>query len=541
GRTCDPEGNFLPPGAPPPPLTEKSPNDWTPYRDRLEFELADYIFSKNQTPATQIDHLLDMWAASLIRAGADTSEVLFADHRDVYKTIDNTPLGDVKWQSFSIKYTGEHPDDGPAPWMTDSYDVWFREPHDIVRNMLANPDYAAEIDLRPYREFATETDEHQWQDFMSGDWAWNHADQIAEDPDTHGSTFIPVILGSDKTTVSVATGQNDYYPLYASIGNVRNNVCRAHRNAVAVVGFLAMPKTTKQHAKTAIFRKFHRQLFHSSLSFILKNLKPAMTKPEVVRFGDGHYHRVIYGLGPYIADYEEQVLLACIVRFWCAKCTSNNKTLDNDNLLRSRFHTDTLIEECDHGMLWFEYGIVAQLVPFTNDFPRADIHELIAPDLLHQIIKGAFKDHLVAWVEKYLVRMHGQARADIMLDDIDRRIAAAPAFSGLRRFPQGRNFKQWTGDDSKALMKVYVPAIEGYVPTEIVRTFRALLKFCHLVRRNVITETTLKEIDDAVVRFHHYRKIFKSSGTILTFSLPRQHSIKHYHTLIRLFGAPTLA
>jgi hypothetical protein len=41
----------------------------------------------------------------------------------------------------------------------------------------------------------------------------------------------------------VATGQNDYYPLYASIGNVHNNVRRAHRNAVAVIGFLAIPKS----------------------------------------------------------------------------------------------------------------------------------------------------------------------------------------------------------------------------------------------------------------------------------------------------------
>jgi hypothetical protein len=36
------------------------------------------------------------------------------------------------------------------------------------------------------------------------------------------------------------------------------------------------------------------------------------------------------------------------------------------------------------------------------------------------------------------------------------RIAAAPLFPGLRRFPEGRGFKQWTGDDSKALMKVRV-------------------------------------------------------------------------------------
>ena len=35
-------------------------------------------------------------------------------------------------------------------------------------------------------------------------------------------------------------------------------------------------------------------------------------------------------------------------------------------------------------------------------------------------------------------------------------IAAVPSFPGLRRFPQGRGFKQWTGDDSKALMKVCI-------------------------------------------------------------------------------------
>ena len=29
-----------------------------------------------------------------------------------------------------------------------------------------------------------------------------------------------------------------------------------------------------------------------------------------------------------------------------------------------------------------------------------------------------------------------------------------PHFSGLRQFKQGQNFQQWTGDDSKALMKV---------------------------------------------------------------------------------------
>ncbi|KAF8237831.1 hypothetical protein L208DRAFT_1245543, partial [Tricholoma matsutake] len=33
-------------------------------------------------------------------------------------------------------------------------------------------------------------------------------------------------------------------------------------------------------------------------------------------------------------------------------------------------------------------------------------------------------------------------------------ITAAPQFPGLCRFSQGCGFKQWMGDDSKALMKV---------------------------------------------------------------------------------------
>ena len=53
--------------------------------------------------------------------------------------------------------------------------------------------------------------------------------------------FVPIILGSDKTTVSVATGHNQYWPVYMSIGNIHNNVRHAHRNGLVLLGFLAIP------------------------------------------------------------------------------------------------------------------------------------------------------------------------------------------------------------------------------------------------------------------------------------------------------------
>ncbi|KAI9566116.1 hypothetical protein HD554DRAFT_2040528 [Boletus coccyginus] len=94
------------------------------------------------------------------------------------------------------------------------------------------------------------------------------------------------------------------------------------------------------------------------------------------------------------------------------------------------------------------------------------------------------------------------------MNDIDQCIAAVASFSGLHCFPEGQGFKQWTGNDSKALMK------------------------------NVITESMLSNIEDAIDRFHHYHEIFKMTGIVSTLLLPCQHAIKHYSELIWLFGAP---
>jgi hypothetical protein len=78
------------------------------------------------------------------------------------------------------------------------------------------------------------------------------------------------------------------------------------------------PANKDQRDKIA-YQKFSRQLYHASLSFVLQPLKKGMTKPVVMRCPDGHFRRCIYQLGPYIADYPEQVWLAAIVQNWCPK------------------------------------------------------------------------------------------------------------------------------------------------------------------------------------------------------------------------------
>ena len=51
-----------------------------------------------------------------------------------------------------------------------------------------------------------------------------------------------VIAGSDKTTVSVATGNQEFHPVYMSLGVFHNDVRRGHQNGVLPIAFLAIPK-----------------------------------------------------------------------------------------------------------------------------------------------------------------------------------------------------------------------------------------------------------------------------------------------------------
>jgi hypothetical protein len=150
--------------------------------------------------------------------------------------------------------------------------------------------------------------------------------------------FVPIIVGSDKTTVSVGTGNNEFWPIYGSVGNLHNSARRAHGAGLVLIGFLSIPKGSsyfvslyimniltyylaadKAHTSDPKFRRFRHQLFHLSLSQIFSPLRPGMETPEVARCPDGHLRQVIWGFGSYIGDYPEQILLTCIVQGWCPR------------------------------------------------------------------------------------------------------------------------------------------------------------------------------------------------------------------------------
>lgn len=119
--------------------------------------------------AGAIDELMQNWAARPESAG----DPPFADHEDLYNTIDATEIGHVPWESFSVRFNQPITPGDETPWKRQDYIVHFRDPRKVLQQQLANPDFKSEMDFAPKQVFVDGN--RQYEDFMSGNWAWRQA------------------------------------------------------------------------------------------------------------------------------------------------------------------------------------------------------------------------------------------------------------------------------------------------------------------------------------------------------------------------------
>lgn len=167
---CDADGRDLADGTSPPLRQPQSNDDWGCFESRVRFELAEHFYVHDEASATSIDRILDIWSADKL---ADSSAAPFDDHRDLYAAIDASEHGDVPWESFNVSYNGPSQSRDVPKWMTTKHEIWYRDPHEVAQQMIANPKFKGRFDYTPYREFRS--GKRRWADFMSGNWAWKQA------------------------------------------------------------------------------------------------------------------------------------------------------------------------------------------------------------------------------------------------------------------------------------------------------------------------------------------------------------------------------
>jgi hypothetical protein len=156
----------------PPPSPEVLPaTDWFPFESRIGFELANFIFTEAELSKKKANRLLELWAATLIHHGIPPP---IHNHSDLLRLIDSIPLGNVAWECFSLKYDGSLPETGrPPEWMVTEYELWFRNPREVIKAILANPEFDGHVDYSTYQEF--ENLQRRYSNVMSGDWAWQQS------------------------------------------------------------------------------------------------------------------------------------------------------------------------------------------------------------------------------------------------------------------------------------------------------------------------------------------------------------------------------
>ena len=179
GLPCDKDGHFLPPGTPPLPRSDPSPDSWDPFDDETQFRMGEFLYKKVEMSAGDIDELMDIWATSKAVDDSDLdesdgiSESPFSSHEHMYATIDEIKHGDAPWKSFTISYAG-HLGPDPPSWQLQDYQVWYRDPDVVAANMLDNPDFDGEFDYAPHVEL-DKSGQRRWNEPMSGNFAWRHA------------------------------------------------------------------------------------------------------------------------------------------------------------------------------------------------------------------------------------------------------------------------------------------------------------------------------------------------------------------------------
>ncbi|KAJ4494093.1 hypothetical protein C8J55DRAFT_416949 [Lentinula edodes] len=417
---------------------ERKENLYYPFSSRPEWEMASFLLNSSLS-MQEIDNYLQLELTKQNNLSFKTAQRL----HEITDLLPPVP----KWRARVMKTPPLYPSRTPVV-------LYYRNAVEVLQDLMKSPLICDSLNFAPLQIFEDSRKlVRVYDSWLSGNRAWQMQSQLPE-----GATLLGTILSSDKTTVSVITGNRVAHPLLISLANIDSDLLsKASLYLFNLLALLPVPKYIER--KTSVRGVLENRLYHECLDIVLEPLKTAAS------------------IGCLMSDPVGQVRVC-----YTPLATRNIFPQDLPAYQRASVIART-------------NGVVS---PFWRDWPLAEPCEFLTPEPLHHWHK-MFWDHDAKWAIQAVGASH-----------IDFRFSIHQPIVGYRSFKEGiSSLKQVTGRAQRDVQRYLIPLISGAVIPKFVAALRALMDFRYAGQAPRFNQASTLRVQTALNEFHENKDIIQ--------------------------------
>ncbi|KAJ3884007.1 hypothetical protein GG344DRAFT_60865, partial [Lentinula edodes] len=311
--------------------------------------------------------------------------------------------------------------------------LYYRDAIEVLQDLMKSPLICDSLHFTPMQIFEDSRKlVRVYDSWLSGDRAWKMQSQYPE-----GATLLGVVLSSDKTTVSVITGNRVAHPLLISLANIDSDLLsKASLHLFSLLALLPVPKYIER--KTSIRGVLENRLYHECMDIVLEPLKVTARIGCMMSDPVGQLRVCYTPLASAIVDTPEASLIACTGGKDSPFTKAIYKNYGDSSRHAPRLSSSTLdtIDSIQARNIFpqdlpaYQRAAVTArtngvVYPFWRDWALAEPCEFLTPEPLHHWHK-MFWDHDAKWAIQAVGASH-----------IDFRFSIHQPTVGYRHFQEG--------------------------------------------------------------------------------------------------------